>query len=175
MSKKWGVVLSVLLLLSYEAYAQKKRPLLQQADEGVSGQGYGMAGCGLGSILLGTSPGIVQIFAATTNGTSANQTFGITTGTSNCKPAGGTGSAALFMTVNKEALAKDVSRGSGETLAGFSELVGCKNSNLLGGKLQKNYESIFPIRAFDAVKSTKKVLEMIRSDHELVTSCKEIS
>src|SRR6266545_2071443 len=45
---------------------------------------YGLAGCGLGSMLIGSKPGIVQIFAATTNGSFGTQTFGITSGTSNC-------------------------------------------------------------------------------------------
>ena len=47
-----------------------------------AGQGfeptYGLAGCGLGSMLIGSKPGIVQIFASTTNGSFGTQTFGIT-------------------------------------------------------------------------------------------------
>ena len=43
---------------------------------------YGMAGCGLGSMLFGD--GGLQTSAATTNGIVANQSFGITSGTSNC-------------------------------------------------------------------------------------------
>ena len=43
-----------------------------------------MAGCGLGYVLFGHGDNskIMQILAATTNGTSGNQTFGMTTGTS---------------------------------------------------------------------------------------------
>ena len=48
---------------------------------------YGAAGCGLGSVVFGAKTGFVQVFAATTNGTSGNQTSGITSGTSNCVPA----------------------------------------------------------------------------------------
>ena len=44
---------------------------------------YGIAGCGLGSVLFGTSGGV---FAYTTNSSSGNQVFGITSGTSNCLP-----------------------------------------------------------------------------------------
>lgn len=43
---------------------------------------YNMAGCGLGSLII-KDDGMVQIFASTTNGTGV-QTFGITSGTSNC-------------------------------------------------------------------------------------------
>ena len=45
--------------------------------------GYKSAGCGLGSMII-KDDGFVQVFAATTNATSGSQTFGITSGTSNC-------------------------------------------------------------------------------------------
>ena len=45
---------------------------------------YGDAGCGFGSMIFGNQAGFMQVFAATTNGTSGSQTFGITTGTLNC-------------------------------------------------------------------------------------------
>ena len=50
--------------------------------------GYGPAGCGLGSMIFEPDSGFTQVFAATTNGTSGNQTFGITSGTSNCASGG---------------------------------------------------------------------------------------
>ncbi len=44
--------------------------------------GENNVGCGLGSAIWAGQKGIApQILAATTNGTSANQTFGITSGT----------------------------------------------------------------------------------------------
>ena len=39
---------------------------------------YGSAGCGLGSLVFSPGTDWKQIFAATTNGTFASQTFGIT-------------------------------------------------------------------------------------------------
>lgn len=49
---------------------------------------YGMDGCGLGSIVFGNDNGTLkQVIAATLNGTGM-QTFGITSGTSNCVSAG---------------------------------------------------------------------------------------
>jgi len=57
---------------------EKRRGL----EEQVSGQGYGMAGCGIGSIVFADKPGMIQIIAATLNGTAGSQTFGITSGTS---------------------------------------------------------------------------------------------
>ena len=79
--------------------------------------GYGLAGCGLGSVLFGNQPGIIQIIAATTNGVSGNQTFGITSGTSNCvDSAAPVVQVASFIQTNREILAKDAARASGETI-----------------------------------------------------------
>src|SRR5690348_11977029 len=50
---------------------------------------YGMAGCGLGSLVFGPNDApVAQVLAATTNGTFASQTFGISSGTSNCFSGG---------------------------------------------------------------------------------------
>ena len=72
---------------------------------------YGLAGCGLGSLVCGDEKGAIQILAATSNALFFTQTFGITSGTSNCvdsaAPAKGT---RIFIEGNREALAKDAAR-----------------------------------------------------------------
>ncbi len=116
------------LVLANTAMAQekgKKKGLLQQ----VQGQQYGMAGCGLGSILFGDEPGIVQIFASTTNGFSGSQTFGISTGTLNCGESGYKESAQAFIRVNQVALENDLARGQGETLVNLANVLSCKNAS----------------------------------------------
>jgi len=126
------------LLVSGVAHAQKKGLLAE-----MSGQGYGSAGCGLGSIVMGSDGN--QILAATTNGTSGNQTFGISTGTLNCQQDGIFKSGKevpAFIEVNKVALANDAARGEGETLAGLANLMGC-DSQAMGSTMQKNYNKIF--------------------------------
>src|SRR5512137_902647 len=61
---------------------------IDPAIEGIKGSGgYGAAGCGLGSMAFNKQPGIFQILAATTNSLTGTQTFGITSGTSNCGPS----------------------------------------------------------------------------------------
>ncbi len=105
---------------------------------------YGPAGCGLGSMIIGNDPGIMQIFAMTTNGISANQLFGITTGTLGCDVGGDGKTAKVFVEGNREALAKDISRGSGESLATLSRIGGCSGDAALGSYLQQNFEVIFP-------------------------------
>lgn len=45
---------------------------------------YGMAGCGLGSLVFQDQPGKIQIVAATVNNIVSPQTSAITSGTSGC-------------------------------------------------------------------------------------------
>jgi hypothetical protein len=105
---------------------------------------YGDAGCGLGSMLFGAKPGLVQVLASTTNGTLASQTFGITTGTSNCGQSGGPGMAARnFVETNREAFAKDAARGSGETIATLASIAGCSDERAVGKVLQKDFDRVF--------------------------------
>ena len=130
--------------------------------------GYGTAGCGLGSIVLGDKPGFMQVFAATTNGTFASQTFGITSGTSNCADTGGGApSAAAFIQTNREALAKDISRGGGETITNLSSLSGCANPAAVGVVLQKNFKTIFPSATVSNTMVSSSVLSILREDKTL--------
>jgi hypothetical protein len=84
--------------------------------------------CGWGAKLFDGQSGVVpQVLAATTNGTSGNQTFGITTGTSGCTQDGTVRSnwkTAMFIDGNKEKLARDMSVGSGEALDSLAHLLG---------------------------------------------------
>ena len=77
-------------------------------------------GCGLGTIVFEGQNGLLsQTFAATTNGTSGNQTFGITTGTSNCeqyKTLTYNEKVDTFVADNMDNLARDIARGQGEYL-----------------------------------------------------------
>src|SRR5438874_997126 len=125
---------------------------------------YGTAGCGLGSLVFGNQKGIVQIFAATTNGLFGSQTFGITTGTSNCADTGG-GMASIksFTETNREALAKDMSRGQGETLANLAVLAGCTDAAAVSVTLQKNYSSIIPNAATPSEQVSDAIVSTLRS------------
>jgi hypothetical protein len=104
---------------------------------------YGAAGCGLGSVIIGNKPGFVQVFAATTNGTFASQTFGISSGTSNCADtSSGAKSAKAFIETNREALVKDMARGSGETLRSLAAVAGCSDAGAVGTMLQSRFDTL---------------------------------
>ena len=86
------------------------------------------AGCGLGSLAWEGQEGFFpNIVAATTNGTFGSQTFGMTSGTSNCDNSSSMGWMALnkYMDSNMTKVAADMSRGYGETLDGPSRRFNC--------------------------------------------------
>lgn len=132
---------------------------------------YGKAGCGLGSIVMGNDGS--QVLAATTNGTSYTQLFGITSGTSNCVDTAHTAEnrLPLFIEGNRVALATDISRGSGETLAHLSGVLGCSDANVVGSKLQGNFREIFPSQDVTTQQINQSILQILRSDAQLAKSC----
>ncbi len=134
---------------------------------------YGTAGCGLGSMLFGDQRGLVQVLASTTNGTFGTQTFGISTGTSNCtETAAGTGSARIFIEGNREALAKDAARGDGETVDTLAKLAGCPDAKAVGTALQRDFANLFPAETTPATEVSERVIGALRSDTAL--SCAAI-
>jgi hypothetical protein len=183
MGKLISVVGVGLLLVSVNARAEEEAakpeekaaepaPAAEAAPAPVKSSGggakYGPAGCGLGSIIFSPDSGFTQIFAATTNGTSGNQTFGITSGTSNCDGGGGgSQSAKAFVQTNRAALAKDIARGRGETISALSTLAACQNSSVVGSRLQKKFRTIFSSAKATDEQVSDSVVEVLRSDASL--------
>jgi hypothetical protein len=132
-------------------------------------QKLGTAGCGLGNMVFGAEPGLIQVVAATLNGTGV-QTFGITTGTSNCDEGGNSAQIMNFIDNNKIALSKDAARGEGETISGLAKLVNCKDSQSLGLSMKSNYESIFPSQEVSPAKITIEVQRLLQ-DQRLAIAC----
>ena len=134
---------------------------------------YGTAGCGLGSMVFGDQKGAIQILAATTNWLFGTQTFGITTGTSNCGDAAvTTAGTKIFIEGNREALAKESARGSGETITTLSAMAGCKDPKAVGAMLQKRFTRIFPGEKVPDQQISGNVLKELRSDSSL--ECRNI-
>lgn len=136
---------------------------------------YGMAGCGLGSMAFGRRGG--QVFAATTNGTSYNQTFGISSETSNCvdDPNNDVASRAdSYIIVNRVALNGDIARGSGETLAALANILQCGDTQGFGRELQRNYRFIFPSEKVYTNEITDSIINVIMHSDSLKTSCHNV-
>jgi hypothetical protein len=135
---------------------------------GLKGTGvYGAAGCGLGSMAFGNQPGLVQVLAATTNGTVFSQTFGITTGTSNCGASMIAQGTKNFVEANREVLAKDMSRGQGETIGALTVMAGCSDSRAVGAVLQSNFDRIFPTETAASEDVAKALLKALGADKSL--------
>jgi hypothetical protein len=121
------------------------------AGAAFAGQAANNTGCGLGTTLFKNNADnsiLLQAFQATTNYTLWNQTFGITTGTSECKQPKDFVSnerATEFMVANMDNLARDISQGRGETLDAFAELLGVPSEKRpeFYSQLQSGFARIF--------------------------------
>ena len=104
-------------------------------------------GCGLGSLIIKNQNTVaLQVLAATINATSGTQTFGITSGTSDCsKPNNYVSNDKLnkFVSENMDELAMDISAGKGETLETVAKLMNVENSVEFSAKLQANFSNIY--------------------------------
>lgn len=106
-------------------------------------------GCGLGTMIFKDKDGLVyQVLAVTTNGTSGNQTFGISSGTLDCeRPESFVSNKKInkFVAENMDNLATDIAQGNGEyldTLAMLMEVPPVERTAVYS-KLQRNFSNIF--------------------------------
>ena len=114
---------------------------------GIANANHAMAGCGLGSMVLPQNKGWHQVGAATTNGTFGSQTFGITTGTSNCTDDAILKSEVkqeVFVSMNFETLHEEMAQGNGESLSALSYLMGCpaEAKGEFGQLTKSHYDSL---------------------------------
>ena len=135
---------------------------------------WGMAGCGLGSMLFGEKNDKgMQILAATTNVYFYN-TFAMTSGTSNCKN-GGKDEAMIeqlvYFTNNLDSLSKEAAQGSGDHLAALAQVFGCPSARI-SELSQSQYGTLFSTDSADQVH--QNYLNAIRSDAELSKSCERV-
>ena len=131
-------------------------------------------GCGLGTELFAgkLDKKVFALLGATTNGT-YTQTFGISSGTSNCDgSAAGSEGAKAFVETNRAALAKDIARGRGETIESLTELAGCRDARSVGKKLQKSFKVIFPNAKVSNREVSASVVKVLRRETKL--SCENL-
>ena len=130
---------------------------------------YGMAGCGLGSLVFQDQPGKIQIVAATVNNLVSPQTSAITSGTSGCFE-NASGSAKInFIETNIVTLKADSARGNGETLESLITMMGCKDSQSIKSEIKNNYNSIFENQ------SSEDILNAIKSNQNVQKNCSTLS
>jgi hypothetical protein len=128
----------------------------------------GNCGCGIGTMALGDNPDTLlsELAATFLNGICGNGTFGITSGTLDCKPTSGVAMNSRvkeYVTANMDQIALDMAMGHGASLNALADLMNVpadKRGNVFG-KLQNNFDKIFTtdkIGADDVVKNMASVL-----------------
>lgn len=126
-------------------------------------------GCGLGYMAFKGKDGLLsQTAAATTNGTSSNQTFGITTGTLECdKYKTFTANEQLnkFVADNMDNLAVDIARGQGEYLNTLAVLLEVPEGEraLFYTKLQTHFSDIYTVETVTHVDVIKNIEIVVTS------------
>lgn len=163
------VLLAALSLAVTTAAAAQDSKTEADLRKGIKGQPgtYGSAGCGLGAMAFKDQRGGIQIIAATLNGICANQTFGITFGTSNCGPSLFAQGTRNFVEANREVLAKDISRGEGEAVGALTVINACSDSRSVGAALQRRFTAIFPSAEASDAQVTDAILETLHADPAL--------
>lgn len=125
-------------------------------------------GCGLGTLLWenkADDSSISQALQATTNGTFGNQTFGISTGTSECKQPTRfvkNEKVTQFVAHNMDNIAKDIAMGEGESLDTLAELmdISVDERPAFYSKLQANFSRIFTSEKVEAADVIDNILSI---------------
>ncbi|AZZ38070.1 hypothetical protein CIK05_15095 [Bdellovibrio sp. qaytius] len=122
-----------------------------------SAMAAGDAGCGLGGLIITKNSKLLQLFAATTNGSTGTQTLGITFGTSGCSANGlvqNDKQIQYFVEVNQAELTREMAQGHGEKLSTLAALNGCASEGQISSfntKAQSNFGMIVPSAKTSAV------------------------
>lgn len=146
---------------------------------GKSKSKYGMAGCGLGSIIMPNDTMPSQIGAMTSNAFSGNQTFALTLGMSNCVE--GRSEVAImeqevYIAANLNSLSKEAAQGSGEHLDALADVFGCNevaDKERLGQLSQSRFSELFSDKEPAVVLS--RYLTVVNGDPLLAQSCSKAS
>lgn len=139
----------------------------------VSAANSNIGGCGWGSKLFDGNSGLApQVLAVTTNGTSGNQTFGMTSNTSGCTRSGVVETnwkGDAFASSNMTQLALDISRGEGESLNAMAELLGVEKGDkaLFASTLKDNFGTIFPSSDVSSQDMLKNLRDVLAANSEL--------
>ena len=127
-------------------------------------------GCGLGTMLFDGQQGIApQVLAVTTNGTSGNQTFGITSGTLGCTQDGVVKSSqklSMFLDKNLDRVAQDMSAGRGERLETLAALLGIPQAEHDGffDLTRRHFAEIYPSREVNVAQVLENLNAVMAAD-----------
>lgn len=129
--------------------------------------------CGPGSRLFEGQSGIApQVLAVTTNSFFGINTFAMSSGTSGCSQDGKVSSnwkMAQFIDGNKDRLARDLSRGSGESLDSLAQLLGVSDQDKAAfvRTTRDNMARIFPSAQASTEEIRAGLREVLAADTSL--------
>jgi hypothetical protein len=150
-------VLLVTVLLGASASAMAEAP--------------GGPNCGWGNLLFDGQSGLPAHFlASTTNGSTGNGTFGMTSGTNGCSTNGKLtyGGKSLIGAVMDE-FGEDVARGDGEALTAVAVSMGVSDADrpLFKSVMHENFSTLFPSSDVTAEQVSDTIVELMRSNEQL--------
>ena len=127
--------------------------------------------CGWGNMLFEGQSGLgAHIIASITNGTSGNNTFGMTTGTNGCSTSGTLtyGGKSLLSSIMGE-FSEDVARGDGDALNAVAVIYGVdqQDRDVFAQVMHDNFAEIFPSENVTADEMMASIERVMKADARL--------
>jgi hypothetical protein len=138
-------------------------------------------GCGLGSNLFKGQSGVLPMtLAATTNGISGNQTFGMTSGTSGCKADSvimNEKEQEAFVAANLSTLNQEMAQGQGAHVTALASLMGCPTAaqGEFARVSQESYGAVFASTDVQAGAVLASLKDEMGRHPVLASSCSRLS
>lgn len=129
--------------------------------------------CGWGNLLFdGQSGTPIHVLAATTNVSTGNATFGMTTGTNGChtfSPLTYRGSSVINISYMMDELSEDMARGNGEALNAVAVMIGVEQEDRahFACITHDNFSQIFPNTDVTSEQVVNNLAVVMQNDEQL--------
>ncbi len=145
--------------------------VLLSASSVASADAPGGANCGWGNMLFEGQSGLgAHIIASITNGTSGNNTFGMTFGTNGCSTSGTLtyGGKSMVSSIMGE-FSEDVAAGEGDAMDTVAVIYGVEKQDraTFAKVMHENFATIFPSEDVTADQMMASIEEVMKADSTL--------
>ena len=144
--------------------------ILLTASSSVFAEAPGGPGCGWGNLLFAGDSGPVQFLATTTNASTGNKTFGMTSGTNGCSindtlTYGGKSMLGSIM----DEFSQDVAMGQGEALNAVAVMMGVakEDRDTFAKVTHDNFATLFPSESVTAEQVLASLEDIMKADSKL--------
>ena len=150
--------------------------LLAAATFNAFAEAPGGPGCGWGNMLFEGQRGLPShLVASTTNGTSGNATFGMTSGTNGCSTKGALrydGKSMLVLSSIMTELSEDMAKGEGEALTTYAVVLGVQPQDRahFAAVTHQHFGEIFSSADVTAEQVHAATLAVLKQDARLAQS-----